>query len=286
MSSVAALDAPTGPTIIVPSGRKRRAAVWAINEGYSSDPSRDAPLRGCLTDRDRWVAFLEARGYEVRHLANSDATKANILELRAWLLLDTKPEDTAGEVASSHGARDKEGHARLCTAGCLDTDFNAATISGVETREHFGAFHTDATTWAAYDACHAGGVRGIENRGRPKFLPHPDRAVVERSASLAALIYHGLVGAFQSFARVHRDGVILEEPTVDVLMAACRIDQTAADAYIQGVNCGAFSTYVLEAYAQTPVPGTAVDGARGMLERNGYTQRPEAAGRDVRSPLF
>ena len=111
--------------------------------------------------------------------------------------------------------------------------------------------------WA--DCCHAhGSLRRMPYRNeRFKFIDNP-------AAKPGQLV---------------RSVVPSEEyPDNIVGFAACQWNQTSADAYIDGVYCGAYTNFGLQAWneqsnaAQT---GTVIDRATQLLQRGGYDQHPE-----------
>jgi len=63
-------------------------------------------------------------------------------------------------------------------------------------------------------------------------------------------------------------------------LAACRSNQTSADACIGGHCCGAFTHYALEIWGElgSPAYGPLIDATVPRLSRYGYSQRPEFVG--------
>jgi hypothetical protein len=130
------------------------------------------------------------------------------------------------------------------------------------------------------DTCHSGtGLKDIDllPGRRPKFLPPPTVEGVRRVAAASdGQGYRDLVKAAPAGSR-------------PVLFAACRADQTSADAYFDGRYNGAFTYYFLRALSDGGASSrTAVLNAVSSALRGGdFEQRAqlEASPKAKRAPF-
>src|SRR5512134_2196982 len=211
----------------------RKALLVGINR--YPDPAND--LRGCVNDvllmretLERRYGFAGPGGFRV--LTDRRATTAAILEGLAWLVAGVAPGDSLVFHYSGHGSQvpDRNGDERdgldeiLCPYDLewehpLTDDDLAIAVAPIPQ----GALLT-----VILDCCHSGtGLRGPSSNGsgiRPRFLPH--------------------LAEPAPFTRpVRRFGVSVTK-TNAVLLAACRDDQTSADAFIDGKYRGAHTSYL------------------------------------------
>jgi len=119
--------------------------------------------------------------------------------------------------------------------------------------------------WA--DCCHAAGsTRDLFYKDeRPKFIPNNDvngRWIVKGTP------------------------VEVEDRPNIIQPAACRSNQTSADAFIDGSYCGAFTHYALEVLDEGSICyGDLIDLTLQRLSRNGYSQCPEFCGTSENAKL-
>jgi hypothetical protein len=214
---------------------KKRALLVGVN--VYPDPSYE--LKGCVNDVLLMEKTLrEQYGFvgdeDVRVLTDARATTRAILNGLSWLTAGAAPGDALLFHYSGHGSQvpDADGDETsdgldeiLCPYDLdwerpLTDDDLAAACSPVPK----GALLT-----VILDCCHSGtGLREPAHRTAravARFLPNP-----------AASVRPGRGGP-------RRFGVALTR-TNAILIAACRDDQTSADAYIEGAYHGAHTFYL------------------------------------------
>jgi hypothetical protein len=221
-------------------------------------------LQGCVNDAEDLSALLgSAYGFsakDVTVLRDGEATKKNVMAELAGLV-DKAVEGTADHMVftfSSHGTQipDTSGDEadRLDEAfACYDIN-NAGdawdpgtVISDDELSAIFERLPDGILMDVILDTCHSGtGLKSLDllPGRRPRFLPQPTPRAV--------------IASEDNEVRTLRDMVKAAKQSKPVLMAACRSDQTAADAYFDGRYNGAF-TYHLARSLQS-------DGALGRAE--------------------
>jgi hypothetical protein len=218
---------------------------------------------------------------DIRMLSDSRATKANILDRLKWLVSDLQPGDVAVLHYSGHGSlivlRDQYGKVIdrqqpiLCTYE-LNWD-NPLTFK--ELGQSIVA-PDGVNVTSILDCCHSGHDftdRTLRNPNMPlpkhdsvpRFLaPPPDIAFRARS----------LTGAGGPPSRVATD-------QNDIVLAGCGVQQTSADAYIDGAYRGAFTYSLNESLHKLQYKAnnkTALTETINILKSRGFTQRPELEG--------
>jgi len=251
-------------------------AKKALLVGINRYPDPGNELKGCVNDvlliREtlaRHFGFTEAEG--IRQLTDARATTKAILDGLAWLTAGAAPGDSLVFHYSGHGSQvpDANGDERdrldeiLCPYDLdwdrpLTDDDLAATAAGVPD----GALLT-----VILDCCHSG--TGLREPARPgadvrhRFLSHPHP-----------------VGPGNGRRPIRRFGVSLTK-THAVLIAACRDDQTSADAFLDGKYRGALTYHLWRALrdADWSAPCRALVAATGdSLARAGFDQVPQLEG--------
>jgi len=245
----------------------RRALLVGINR--YPDPGNE--LRGCVNDvllmretLERHYRFTEPGG--IRVLTDRRATTAAILSGLAWLVDGVAPGDSLVFHYSGHGSQvpDRNGDERdgldeiLCPydldwAHPLTDDDLAAVVAPIPR----GALLT-----VILDCCHSGtGVREPSRNGsgiRHRYLPH----LAEPAA----------------FPRpVRRFGASVTK-TSAVLLAACRDDQTSADAFIDGKYRGAHTWFLWQSLRNAnwnPTYRELASTTAAALSRSGFDQVPQ-----------
>jgi len=252
----------------------------ALLVGINRYPDPRNGLKGCVNDVRQMADTLKSRyGFpgdgNMRILTDARATTKAILDGLAWLTAGTSPGDSLVFHYSGHGSQvpDRNGDEttdRLDEILCpynldwdhpLTDDDLAAACAGVPK----GALLT-----VILDCCHSGtGLRDFAP-DRHRFLPHPE---------------------------THRNGLNLDRRprrqnpgrrfgvsvtrTNAVLIAACRDDQTSADAWIDGGYHGAHTFYLCRALADGARDLTCralVSAAGTALSRAGFDQVPQLEG--------
>ena len=239
--------------------KPKKALCVGVNE-FAHLPS-SSWLNGCVNDARDIAGWLKTRdGFTARNitvLTDADATKAKVMAALTAMVDEAK----AGEVGhivftfSSHGTQvpDTDGdetadHADEAFA-CHDIDRKGAdwdrdtVIVDDELHALLASIPKDVLVEVMLDTCHSGtGLRDIDllSGRRPRFLPPPTVKGMRRvAAAKDTQVLRDLVKATPVSTR-------------PVLFAACRSDQTAADAYFDGRYNGAFTYYLLKTLKEAP----------------------------------
>jgi hypothetical protein len=243
-------------------------------------------LNGCVNDANDMADLLRTQpGFSRRNitvLADADATKANVM----GALTDMVAKVKAGRLDhivfsfSSHGTQvpDTNGDE---TVDHVDEAFACHDIAQkgpdwdrdtVIIDDELNALLADlpkgALVEVVLDTCHSGtGLKDIDLLvGRkPRFLPPPTAKGMQRIAAKSdPKGLQELVKATPASSRA-------------VLFAACKADQTSADAYFDGRYNGAFTYYFLKALAATPPPTRAsvLTTVSASLRGGDFSQRAQ-----------
>lgn len=220
-------------------------------------------LQGCVNDAEDLAALLQAKyGFadaDITVLRDAKATKKAVMaELNR--IMDLAVAGTAEHIVftfSSHGTQvpdtggdeeDQLDEAFACydINNTGDTWDPATVISDDEFFTLFSRLPDGVLMDVVLDTCHSGtGLKSLDllPGRRPRFLTAPTaRAVVANE---------------DSDTRVLRDLVKASKTAKPVLMAACRSDQTAADALIEGRYNGAFTYHFVKSLQSDGTVGRA-----------------------------
>ena len=274
----------------------------ALLVGINRYPDPNNELKGCVNDVRQMAETLKSRyGFpgdgNMRILTDARATTRAILDGLAWLTAGASPGDSLVFHYSGHGSQVPDLHFdettdRLDEILCpYDLDWDHPL-----TDDDLAAACADVPRGALLtvilDCCHSG--TGLRDFARPcgippsdapyrrRFLPFPeahddgqhlDRRPRQRNPGRPCpprhLAIHG-----------HRFGVSVTR-TNAVLIAACRDDQTSADAWIDGGYHGAHTFYLCRTMSTGPRDLTfrALVSATGTaLSRAGFDQVPQLEG--------
>jgi len=210
-------------------------------------------VQGCVNDARDLAGLLQAgygfAGSDISTLLDSQATKEQVVaQLNA--LLDRA---TSGELQhivftfSSHGTQipdsnDDEADRLDEAFACYDINNSgdswdpATVISDDELFALFARLPDGVLMDVVLDTCHSGtGLKSLDllPGRRPRFLPAPTA--------------RGVAATEFSESRALRDLVKAGRGVKPVLLAACRADQTAADAFLEGRYNGAFTYNFIKA---------------------------------------
>lgn len=256
----------------------------ALLVGINRYPDPASELRGCVNDvmlmretLGRRYGFADPGGF--RTLTDRRATTAAILDGLAWLVDGAAPGDSLVFHYSGHGSQvpDRNGDERdgldeiLCP---YDLDW-AHPLTDDDLSAVVAPIPKGALLTVILDCCHSGtGLRGPSRNGvgvRPRFLPH-----LSEPAPLPRPVRRFGAGVAKSHA---------------VLLAACRDDQTSADAYIGGKYRGAHTWYLCQSLRDAgwnPTYRDLVSTAGAALSRAGFDQVPQLEGppRLLAAPVF
>lgn len=294
----------------------------ALIVGINAYPG--APLRGCHNDVERMRELLISRfGFpaeEMRILRDAEATASGIKAGLEWLAEGDEENAVRLFHFSGHGkyvpdenGDEPDGRDEAIvpydyqTAGFITDDTlrllydqcpptsnltlvmdccHSGTNDRVETNEAYLVYRGLPTTYDEFMAIDAARERYEEDRReyirralrRFRVLPEGERFKIEAD-----------LGRRFEIRRARLGDVSRRE--FNVLMAAARPDQTAADARIAGDYHGAFTYYLVEAIRQTsgtPTYHEVMTAVARSLERNRYSQVPqlECRAENRNRPLF
>jgi len=254
---------------------KHKAQRKALLVGINAYPQ--SPLFGCVNDVVKMAEHLQRNeGFapgDIRIVCDDRATKAEISRGLTWLTQGSAPGDVLLFHFSGHGVQmpsiDPAEPDGLDECICpVEFDWSEGRL--IRDKELAALFATVpegvALTWIS-DSCHSGDLQRelsrIPNVLSRRLVPPPDIAwdIQARRAS-------GMRPKRQTFR--------------GLLLAACRSDQTAADAAMgpRGQRHGAFTYTLLSAVERSPERpiGLVLGDCVSQLAQTGFTQRPEAAG--------
>ncbi len=259
----------------------RRALCVGINH-FKNYPS--ATLQGCVNDANDMRTMLCAKlGFaasDVTVLADAQATKQAIMGQLKQMVQDAK----AGKLhylvfsLSSHGSQvpDLSGdepdradevfcpHDLAAASGQWHPDH---IISDDELHDLFAQLPKTVLLEVYLDTCHSGtGLKALDLAPdrRPRYLPPPS---LDAFLALEGRRSRGLRHALDTKIGSH-----------NILWAACRSDQTSADAHIAGGWHGAFTYYLckqMNAGGQALSRKELLARIRADLQANHYGQVPQ-----------
>jgi hypothetical protein len=279
----------------------KKALLVRIND-YQRPRIND--LSGCVNDvlemGDIILNFYEFERRNVEILTDGRATRANILEGLDRLTKDAKRGDVLLFHYSGHGSqipdigeRDEEDHLDecICPADTAPYNFEEACIIDDELNERFSGLSEGVNLTVILDSCHSGtatreisGELGIRETRIGKFLPPPP--------DLAWEIDERMRGRRKKF------GIDVNEER-NILLAACRENQTSADAFISGGYHGAFTYFLVDTIKEvfenrrfsrshdevvrkngSITYRELVEKTGEKLEKNGFEQIPQLEGQE------
>ena len=232
----------------------KKALLIGLNE-YSDGKNS---LRGCVNDVEQVKGLLKTYyGFSddaIKLLVNSQATKAGIQAGLDWLTTGSQAGDVLIFHYSGHGSQVADnGNDELDGADEIiipyDHDWNNP-LRDDDLKAAFDRIGPGVSLTVMMDCCHS----GTGNRPVPpadadttrlpisRYLAPPDvvTAAIKFLANLRNL-FRPRTNRFQ----------VVKTAENNVLVAACRDDQTSADAYIANDFHGAFTWYLAEAIQAT-----------------------------------
>lgn len=233
-------------------------------------------LRGCINDvtnmRDVLLKYFGFTVPDIRVLVDSRATKANILARLKWLITGAKKGDMLIFHYSGHGTqlRDRDGDELkdyMDEAICpWDTNWDGGLILDDDLYNIFKGVGKGVSLEVILDACHSGsGTREIMviSDMKIRFLPPP--------IDIECRIEEGL--KVKRIAKATSD-----KPLNHTLWAACKDNQTSADALIGSSYNGAFTYYFCKYIREKQGKITRdelLKSVKASLKYNGYSQIPQ-----------
>jgi len=248
----------------------KRALLVAIND-Y---PGKYNDLMGCVNDvhnmQDLLVSLFAFPPENITMMTDRDATTANILEALELLVEGAKPGDQIVFHFSGHGSQisDKNGDEsdRCDEIICpYDLDWQSKVIRDDDLSRIFKCVKPGVHVEVFLDCCHSGtGLRvsGGKNAGymNRRFLT-PPKEVMPQSQEPGLMRLKPIKPA-----------------KIQVLWAACRSNQYAADALLDGRYGGAFTSFLCNCIRQAKgnISRTEVlKLIRNKLRKSGFIQIPQ-----------
>jgi len=286
----------------------RKAVLCGLN-AYA-----DAPLKGCINDAENLRRLLiETYGFradDIHLLRDAEAVKGRLRQEWQWLTAGARAGDVLVFHFSGHGSNvpdtsgDETGDGRDEITCLADMDFrNPATyLSDDEWFDWVQGVNEAARLIVIKDTCHSGGssraMTVLDAEGRPRQVlvdgPRsrsvpPGVTVSEEQVSNARYLAPpdlpggGLRGAGP--APKLRPSRLRQARNLNLM--ACREDQTAADAYVDGKFQGAFTAALCTVLRQQrDLDSRPLIEAVATRLRGSYEQVPVHEGGALRGPIF
>ena len=245
----------------------RRALCVGINQFKSLPMS--SWLNGCVNDANDLSKALKTLGFTSRSitvLRDKDATKKKVVAALTDMVTKAKPGDHLVFTFSSHGTQvpsmpddpdepDGLDEAFAChdIKSAADGWDRSTVIVDNELRDLFQQVPPGVLVEVLLDTCHSGsGLRDLDEiqqarlLGRkPRFLPPPTRKDLARAREIRAMRPREVDR--KPLVELTKSTRTASKP---VLFAACRPDQTAADATFENRPNGAFTFLFLKSLAE------------------------------------
>ena len=224
-------------------------------------------LAGCLNDLSNVRQLIEPTGITIlADLRGKDMSTENWKDALREACSKAQYGDTVYHMHSNHGSQidDASETDGLAEVWCPDNfDFSPERMITDKWMAKLMDSLKPGVIWVDHsDCCHAG------NSLRTLWCPN------ERPRYIAPL--RGDIRSLWGKTRLS-PMVVSGPDRHGILLAACRSDQTSADAYIGGQSCGAFTHYFLQAIKENPYASyeTLMIRVTQLLGIGGYNQKPE-----------
>jgi hypothetical protein len=263
-----------------------------VNSYRLHDPSGATDLQGCVNDLEDCRRLCLSMGYppaSIHVLRDHDAKQANILAECEWLAFKLNEDPASEGVFSFSGPGSLyRGRPMLCPADLQwDSGLTYAKLGErLKIRE-------GVNLSVFIDACHSGSrLRGLRNCSslddesrQARFIPPPEDLHI---GEIAGIIMDNtpereILGPLRdSYQHVSSD--------LDIVLTGCALDQTSADAFLDGRYCGAFTNALMKVLRGVAVGESDDDSyfrisyaqllerMRQLLKRGGFDQTPEYHG--------
>ena len=241
----------------------------ALLVGINDYPGTFNDLLGCVNDVRNMCGVLTSYfGFakeNINILTDRNATTFNITKALEMLVHEAKSGDFLVFHYSGHGSQvpDTNGDEkdRLDEIICpYDLDWQSNVIRDDDLSKVFESVPAGVHIEVILDSCHSGTGSRTAGSGycRKRFLPLPEKFLPKESTS--------------------RKVTPIKPEKIQVLWAACRANQFAADAYIGGKYGGAFTTSLCESLAATKGQMGRYDLLKSVqekLKKDGFKQAPQ-----------
>lgn len=265
-------------------------ARTALCIGINDYPGTGSDLRGCVNDAHDWAATLTNKGFSVRTLLDSQATKAGMVTAFQQLIGGAKAGDSIAITFSGHGtlAQDTNGDEAdgYDEALCPHDIHQGQVLVDDEIRELFNQRAPGVRLLLISDSCHSGSLTRTAPRDpdvgdapRIRFLPLASwvpEDQLPKGASGRPLTRLPVSQVFSPWAQLVR-------ASGDLLMAGCEegLDHYSYDANFGNRPNGAFTYYALQSLKTLPANATYRDwhaAIRRSLPSTNYPQKPQLVG--------
>lgn len=283
----------------------RRALLCGVNV-YESQPG----LRGCVHDVENLHSLLTRvygfKTQDIHSLTDAEVVKDKLRREWKWLLSGAKAGDTLIFHFSGHGSYlpygdddEEDGRDEIL---CLhDMDFGVETTYlrddelGAWTREVSNGVDLVVVT----DCCHAGSntrmvLAEVNGRMLSISLEHANAIKSVKAAGAMEVQPNEVIPRFlqpprhfakrESLARKKRERKASDLNHLH--LGACRDDETAADASLDGAYNGAFTYYLCQALEADPSVNSTELIAQLAPTLTVFSQRPVENGGPRRGPIF
>jgi endonuclease G len=262
-------------------------AKKALCVGINDYPFEDCDLLGCVNDANDWASLLirhfDFPQEEVRLLLDSEATKANIMTHLKDMVENAVPGDLLVFTNSSHGTYlidetldepDKYDEA-ICPY-----DFQTNLIVDDEFRELFGQLQDGVNLTVIFDSCHS----GTATKALMPMTPDQRRVRFLHPSLLGKRPLPGIRKARPRGSKINAD-----ERMNEILLSACKNNQYASEAIIDGDNHGAMTYYAMEIIAAAGYKLSfqeLQEKLQAKLTSEEYEQDPQLEAKDQNKALF
>jgi hypothetical protein len=268
-------------------------AKRALCIGINNYPGTHMDLAGCVNDANDWAGELASRGFAVRKLVDSEATKAAMVNEFKSVIGGAATGDIVVITFSGHGTYvpDQNGDDidGLDEALCpYDIQTGGGPLIDDEIHALFMARKPGVRLVLISDSCHSGTVTraaqpdpDVEDALRPRFLPIGNwmpASSLPKGPSGNVLSNVPVGSATSPFAKG------LSREAGDLLLAGCQEgpNNFSYDARINGRATGAFTYYALKTLRKLPPDATYAQWRAAInptyLPSPSYPQSPQIVG--------
>lgn len=252
----------------------KKALIVGINYFWSFNR-----LRGCINDAHNMHKLLQEtyKFDEIKLVLEEQATTAGILEGLNWLTSSASADDTLVFFYSGHGSQlpsplEPDGYQEIICP--IDINWRDKVITDQMLHDIFNKLQNDVNITLILDCCNSGDALNQAEKleptevfpvlikpwvDLPKFLPPPKE------------IEHSHPGTWSVSKDVNVSAI---------LIAACRPDQLAVDAFVDGMYQGASTAALIKGCAkdQNITYEDLVASMTTFMLDNAFYQRPQLEG--------
>lgn len=258
---------------------KRALSVGINYAGTGTD------LKGCINDSHNMKTMLEEKGFEVKLVLEKEATTDGIKSALEWLVAGTVPGDIIVFHYSGHGSQlpsrvEADGWEEIICP--YDLNWRDKVITDDTLRQIFDKVPNGVNVTLFLDCCHAGTMldqtestvtltKEIAEGQVTARTVKPRKKKGDRYLKPPASVIKALKGREMVEWSASRD-----VNATAMLIAACRSDQTSADAVIDGIPQGAGTASLLKSVKENPniTYKQLVEEMNAYMISKKFTQRP------------